>query len=273
MRRRARQGQSKPGPIDPLLPKPDQAGSVPGDVGTWGSAAREHTIFRIGRLSRKNEHVNLRVVCPHHCSNQQLPSPHSEPQGTRRCAASSTAVRACKSNATQTRSSEGMKRFVSRGRIGHRRPVQLPVWVELRDLNHVSIPGWWAHDAQPHNARLTWSSTDFGRPRAYKLRNLGLGHCRPGDAQPLGDLGVGGAIGAGQHDAAPQRQRLRRRVSAPPTLQRLALIGAQADLDGWSSATCHGDPPMLVDNIRTTRHHHQNSRPPRNLRLNSLTGH
>ncbi len=46
-----------------------------------GSAAREHTILRIGRLSRKNEHVNLRVVCPHHCSNQRIPSPHSEPQG------------------------------------------------------------------------------------------------------------------------------------------------------------------------------------------------
>jgi len=32
----------------------------------------------------------------------------------------------------------------------------------------------WAHDAQPHNARLTWSSTDFGRLRAYELRNPGL---------------------------------------------------------------------------------------------------
>jgi hypothetical protein len=34
----------------------------------------------------------------------------------------------------------------------------------------------WAHDAQPHNARLTWSSTDFGRLRAYELRNPGSQH-------------------------------------------------------------------------------------------------
>jgi hypothetical protein len=32
----------------------------------------------------------------------------------------------------------------------------------------------WAHDAQPHDTRLTWSSTDFDRPRAYKLRNPGV---------------------------------------------------------------------------------------------------
>jgi hypothetical protein len=39
---------------------------------TQGSAAREHTILRISRLSRKNEHVSLTVVCPHHCSNQRI---------------------------------------------------------------------------------------------------------------------------------------------------------------------------------------------------------
>jgi hypothetical protein len=38
-----------------------------------GSAARKHTILRIGPLSRKNEHVNLRVVCPHHRSSQRIP--------------------------------------------------------------------------------------------------------------------------------------------------------------------------------------------------------
>ena len=33
----------------------------------------------------------------------------------------------------------------------------------------------WAHDAQAHNTRLTWSSSVFGRLRAYKLRNPGPG--------------------------------------------------------------------------------------------------
>jgi hypothetical protein len=46
--------------------------------------------------------------------------------------------------------------------------------VELRDVDSVSHPGVWAHDAQAHNDRLTWSGADFGRLHAYELRNAGM---------------------------------------------------------------------------------------------------
>jgi hypothetical protein len=105
-----------------------------------GSAAREHTILRIGRLSRRNEHVNLRVVCPHHCSDQRIPSPHSEPQGTagvqhplRR-----PSMQVERSPNVQLRGHEAI--CVSRLDRASL-PLQLPVWVELRGLNPVSIPG------------------------------------------------------------------------------------------------------------------------------------
>ena len=139
-------------------------------------------ILRIGRLTRKNEHVNLRVVCPHHCSDQRIPSPHSEPQGTagvqhplRR-----PSMQVERSPNVQLRGPEAI--CVSRLDRASL-PLQLPVWVALRASIPVSIPGVWAHDAQAHDTRLTWSSADFGRPRAYKLRNPGLSSgrwaCRP----------------------------------------------------------------------------------------------
>ena len=88
-----------------------------------------------------------------------------------------------------------------------------------------------------------------------------LGHRRRVAAHRGGDLvPCALAVGAGQHDPAPQRQRLGRGMASRPALQRLALLPGEVDLDGRSSAACHGAPPMLVDNTRPTRHHRQNSR-------------
>ncbi len=80
-----------------------------------------------------------------------------------------------------------------------------------------------------------------------------LAHRRRIATQPRRDLVMRAVpLRAGQHDAATQRERLRRRMAARPTLQHRALIGAQGDLDGRSSPACHGDPPMLVDNTGRT---------------------
>jgi hypothetical protein len=59
------------------------------------------------------------------------------------------------------------------------------------------------------------------------------------DPQLRGDVAVGAALSAAQHDPAPQRQRLCRRMPAGPTLERLALLAAQLDLDRRSTTTCH----------------------------------
>jgi hypothetical protein len=115
--------------VEPLLPSPE--GCAKSDVAyeppvrVPGSAAREHMILRIGGLSRKNEHVNLRVVCPHHCSGQRIPSPHSEPQGT---ASVQHPPRrpSMQVERSLTCSSGGMRRFASRGWIGHRCPFGSP---------------------------------------------------------------------------------------------------------------------------------------------------
>jgi hypothetical protein len=37
-----------------------------------GSAARNYTTLEGRPVSRKNEHVNLRVACPHHRSSQRI---------------------------------------------------------------------------------------------------------------------------------------------------------------------------------------------------------
>jgi hypothetical protein len=66
-----------------------------------------------------------------------------------------------------------------------------------------------------------------------------------------GDLGVGaGALGARQHDAAPQRQRLRRRLPSGPALERLAFIGGEADLDGGSAGARQGK--LLLSGVYLT---------------------
>jgi class 3 adenylate cyclase len=57
-----------------------------------------------------------------------------------------------------------------------------------------------------------------------------LGHRRPRDAQPLGDRGVGGALGTGQHDPTAQRQRLTGGAPPGPTLQRRAFLAGQRQL-------------------------------------------
>jgi hypothetical protein len=81
-----------------------------------------------------------------------------------------------------------------------------------------------------------------------------LGHRRPRDSQPGGDLGVAGALGTRQHDPAAQRQRLagregdtRRRVSCrlPAAVRhrprwQLALDMLD-ELDQWGLR-----PPVLV---------------------------
>ncbi len=53
---------------------------------------------------------------------------------------------------------------------------------------------------------------------------------------------------AGEHDLGSKGERLGRGVPACPSLERLALVGAQGDLDGRSSSTGHGVPPMLAYN-------------------------
>jgi hypothetical protein len=47
---------------------------------------------------------------------------------------------------------------------------------------------------------------------------------------------------------------------------RRALLATQGDLDSGAAATCHGDPPMLVDNTGQTPSHREIPDHPRFLR-------
>ena len=60
-----------------------------------------------------------------------------------------------------------------------------------------------------------------GAPLAYR---------HPAHTETLGDFDVRATLGAGQHNPAPQRQRLRARMAPSPTLERVALAVAEHQL-------------------------------------------
>jgi hypothetical protein len=70
-----------------------------------------------------------------------------------------------------------------------------------------------------------------------------LGDHRPPDTQPLGDLDVLRALGRGQHDPRPLRQRLRTRRSTRPRLKLRPFVTAQLDLNSTIGSHDHHPDP------------------------------
>ena len=79
------------------------------------------------------------------------------------------------------------------------------------------------------------------------------------------------ALRAGQHDAAPQRQRLRRPRPTRPTLERLTLVIAEHQRSRRPTSSCHPSSHRRASQRRERfRRKHQNSQLINKSRLRTL---